>query len=44
MNFIIMTGCKIKSWLLVERELQGVFSRWRAEILAAMDANIGEAA
>ena len=33
-----------KSWLLVERELQGVFARWRAEILAAMDANIGEAA
>ena len=28
-----------KSWLLVERELQGVFARWRAEILAAMDAN-----
>ena len=33
-----------KSWLLVERELQVVFSRWRAEILAAMDANLGEAA
>ena len=33
-----------KSWLPIERELQGVFSRWRAEILSAMDANIGEAA
>ena len=28
----------------IGRDLQGVFSRWRAEILAAMDANLGEAA
>lgn len=33
-----------QTWYPVERELQGMFTRWRAEILAAMDANIGEAA
>ena len=33
-----------RTWLPVEREIQGMFARWRAEIVSAMDANIGGAA
>ena len=32
-----------RTWEPIERQLQGVFGRWRAEILAEMDANLGDA-